>query len=552
MKIITKLLTTTLLAGASLSANAQALGEGTVINPYPPNEFQTFLQTVTLVYDFKQITIADEELTVFVEMGGKYYEVYAEVYFDSELATDLGQTFIDPSWGNELVIDFSFEAYEAGHPVGPYIIDIPDGLVKDEKGNTNAYQTLTFTKVDPIAPTSVSPKDGMYTAEELQNVEVTFPEEINPILDSQYITVRKKNDWISTPTYIESYLILDDNKTLSFDLSKLPRGVLYSIELPEGLVRVGEYYVNEQIWLEYMNWDGMPMATIVSAPESVSTTEVKPFILTWDYQEISIPSDAPETEFVCGFPDYGMQDGWRIMIPADFYELVNVDKDGNVTMTPSADKPANAIYLDIAEYTDGYAGYQFEIFFPVGLVVNGEGLENPPMDYVFTLRNLWIDPEITAENGVINVVWPYAEWATYNLSNEEVTLTNEKGQQTELQYNFGGTAKGEVSLENEKFHGLIIDLNNLNLENGTYVLTVPRGYLNLQGAYDNFVLNDVYTYTFGWENGNFTDAGIEGIMDNNSSYTIYDLHGRLVKKGTDLSGLNKGLYIINGKKVLIR
>ena len=62
-------------------------------------------------------------------------------------------------------------------------------------------------------------------------------------------------------------------------------------------------------------------------------------------------------------------------------------------------------------------------------------------------------------------------------------------------------------------------------------------------------------------NGNFINPYLEIVADlstgvntleTESLYRVYDLQGNKVTEGSDLSGLKKGIYIINGKKVVIR
>ena len=52
--------------------------------------------------------------------------------------------------------------------------------------------------------------------------------------------------------------------------------------------------------------------------------------------------------------------------------------------------------------------------------------------------------------------------------------------------------------------------------------------------------------------GNAT--GIENIEQNQADiYDIYNLQGQLIRKNaTSLNGLAKGIYIVNGKKVMVK
>lgn len=553
MKIFTKITAALLLLVGAVSANAASLGEGRIINPNPPEGLHTSLLQVTLTYNFALIKIADYDMAVLVTMGGKTFEVYPDIYFDEEVALELGQTNDDPEWGNELTIPFSEEAFSLGYPVGPYEIIVPEGIVEDASGNTNPEQTITLIKVKAEAPVSVTPADGMHA--EITDAVITFdkPLTLNP--NRERIELREKNDWLSTPYYVENYSISEDGMSLVLDLDGLlKRGVLYTVWVPEGFVQLDEYYVNSEVWMEYMYWNGMEAATIISAPEHETDADIPPFILTWDYQTISFAKDAPDTEFVCGFPDFGGKDGWRIFIPASYYELKHVNQDGTYT-DPTEALPANALYIDVKEFTEDYPGYQFEIFFPAGLVVNAEGLDNPPLQYTFTVREIWPAPQVTIDAGIIEILWPRAENASYGLSDNDPTLTSEAGENYDLRFTFGGTQPGEVSLINEGTtsgkHGLVIDLSGLDLADGLYTLIVPQGYLYLGGIYGDFVMNGKVTYQFTLKDGQFAEYdSVTLIPAADGLLNIYDLNGRLVKKDTTLEGLSKGIYIVNGVKVV--
>ena len=50
-----------------------------------------------------------------------------------------------------------------------------------------------------------------------------------------------------------------------------------------------------------------------------------------------------------------------------------------------------------------------------------------------------------------------------------------------------------------------------------------------------------------------TDIDTPRVNEDVSTFDVYNLNGQLVRKATsDTKGLEPGLYIINGKKVLIR
>lgn len=572
MNLFTKLTAAALLAGATLTAVAQdntGLGKATISDPLP-TEPQTFLQAVYLGWTLNGsyleiIEVADTDLTVLVTFGGKTYELEwgdYDTYFDNMLPTNPDAVYDNPLQGNLLTISFAEKAFQAGYPVGDYVVEIPAGLVKNTDGLYNEAQTITYRKVDPVAPTSINPCEPLPNGQmggmlpEINSVTFTFEEPVT-VNRSVVPSLVRRDVFEAQPYYVEKYTIGDDGKSISLDLTgKLDRGVWYYLEVPEGYVSVGENYVNARVYLEYMYWDGMDQAIVVSAPDRLSSMfDVKPFILTWDYQPIHFPANAPDTDFQIGFPDQGWHDGDRIMIPSSWYELINIDREGN-EYAVSETTPANAVRLDVAELTEDWIGYRFEITFPAGLVENEAGLDNPPLTRSFEVWNTWPDYEITADAGVITVDFLYSDWVTWSLD-EGVTLTNDDTDTTyKLRYNYGhfGGATGEVGITNDgPVHNLYVELFDLDLPDGNYTLMIPQGYVYLlvDPYYsDEQLLSEMIEYQFGWENGKFTGYNkVEVPAYDKADGAAYDLSGRRVDASR---GLDKGIYIVGGKKVLVK
>lgn len=557
MNLTKKLFLGAFMAGLAFTANAQALGTGTVISPENPNQYQTFLQTVEVTYGYRLIKVIDPEVMCLVTINGKSYEVEADIYFDELIGGELGQTPEDSSWGNILIVDFSDVAYETGHPAGEYVIEIPDDYVQDASGNTNAYQEITVTKVDVVKPVSMTPGEGSFPASDLKNFTITFNDNISYISYREPIMVRELNDWLGLATYLgeDEVSIGADGKSLVIDLSTLTRGVSYMVQIPEMFVEVGNLKVNAEIWInEIMNWDGLPQPKIISAPVYESDPNVKPLILTYNYESLSFAPNAPDATLQIGYPQYGMQDGDIISIPADYFELVYVDPATDaVTMNPTGSLEPNALYLDLKDFAEDWIGYDFQLQIPASMVVNKAGLDNPPYYQKFIVVNMLSATNITIDGQVIKVVWPQARHITYALSRDEITLTGEDKDNFILDYNFGVPANGPVGL-NESNNGLDINLSNVNMVDGNYLLFIPRGYVFLylgsDGDTDGMMLCDEVAFEFTYNNGALIPSGIEQLFVNDGKIVVYDLQGRKVQEGS-LNGLNHGIYIVNGKKVLV-
>lgn len=561
MNIFTKFSAAALLAGMAFSANAQELGKAAYCDPWP-NTAQTSLQAITLGWSLdgdqlELVKVKDYDQAVLVTFGGKTYEIDDyDIYYNNEMMTN--GTLEDPNYGNELIIGFSTEAFNAGYPTGVYTIDIPEGLVENADGKTNAEQTLTFTKVNPVAPASITPAEGLNT--DMSKVTLTFNEPIALNPGREQIKLLERDVFEGPVYYIEAnrYSIGEDGKSLVLNLTDLLKeGVWYSIEIPELFVTVGENECNARVYTEYMYWTGMNQAKLISAPDFYSSVDdIHPFVLKWD-QPIHFADDAPDTEFVIGFPDWGFRDGDRKWIPADWYETVHVYDDGTWT-TPTADLPANGVYLDVAELCEDWIGYRFVINFPAKLVMSEDNLPSPPLSYTFNVPNIWSAPNITASAGVVDMIWPGASWTT--IGKGETTLIQETtGKVTDLRFDFGGWngATGEVSLVNDRGteHGITINLNDLDLADGNYTIIVPQAYVWLRGTLagqqfeDDPLMNAEVVYQFGWKDGNFSErvSSVGAIPTGEAKETVYDLQGRRLNPGTQLQ---KGIYIVNGKKLI--
>lgn len=92
------------------------------------------------------------------------------------------------------------------------------------------------------------------------------------------------------------------------------------------------------------------------------------------------------------------------------------------------------------------------------------------------------------------------------------------------------------------------DLGTTYTEEGNYVLQIPAHMFFLE---NNDTLENP-DWTVIW---NIGTTGVAEVFDNTDSFNVYDINGRSIfLNGTpdDLNSLPAGMYIINGKKVMIR
>lgn len=118
-------------------------------------------------------------------------------------------------------------------------------------------------------------------------------------------------------------------------------------------------------------------------------------------------------------------------------------------------------------------------------------------------------------------------------------------------------ANGKVVIDVEAFSlDVKVVLDKPVYEAGTYTLVVPEGTVYNSNYYPEdedlgvemgAIYNPEFTATFTVD-GSLT--GISAIIGNATSVKVYDVKGRLV--GNSVKNLKKGVYVINGKKVMVK
>lgn len=101
-------------------------------------------------------------------------------------------------------------------------------------------------------------------------------------------------------------------------------------------------------------------------------------------------------------------------------------------------------------------------------------------------------------------------------------------------------ARYEVSINEDNTATLSTEKN---LPSGNFTLHIPKGTFLIDGKLSQECVID------------FTSSGINGILNDNATVEVYNLNGvQLVKEGSkeDLRKLDNGIYIVNGRKVMLR
>lgn len=325
----------------------------------------------------------------------------------------------------------------------------------------------------------------------------------------------------------------------------------YSLTIPAGTVLVGSV-PNEEVTLTYMlTGETMNIATVIT-PDAEIQNSILSVQLTWDYETVTlnrnVVSDVTYT--------FDGIDTDRV----ESVDLVTFDPNeqgGIGTMTLAEDEEkGNVLVIALPFDLFGKVG-RLDVKIPTGIVMNAEGIPNPPQKLEFVLL-----PLTTVTAGADPAPGSYikadAEKITISWQGMEVALNKANGLRLD-------TASGEsVNLIEE---GAVEYVYSDGNDDGVKGLSLEIGkWLTADGDYAIIVSQDAFVLTDG--NGemflnneevllyNVTDtSSVAGIFANESGYTVYGIDGTLLLSGgsaSDLQKLGAGLYVINGVKVLIR
>lgn len=485
--------------------------------------------------------------------------------------------------------EFDWDTFTYTYNYGKYKVSIPAGIIADADGDLNPQQTIEFTLCKKLAADTgdglnLVPAESLsywdengnevpapvYESSQLSNitlswddvnVELTDVEGVNAVA---YVSVEDQG---GVPNYvnINSYISIKNGK-LCVDLSNssIFTDDRWIVEIPAGYVKatVGkDIYTNANISLTYIIQNGevagdMEMATVIEGPDMFTSPFVT-YILTWDYAEIT----ATDLLGAVLLADDGMT---QVEVPASAFMLMYVPQDDEDNHNPGVQADSyNALRIELAETIAQINAFSpmFTLRIPAGIVENTLGQKNPEQSFTFQVVDVYTaqpDCVETGDPGVYQLIWP-AEYIFFTGSGGMFVVKDSTGERYDLEQGNGFSSEGITAGQygvtmNDKYEDIIlVNLHNMGLTPGSYTLIIEEGtvifedsswamYINGE-AYISLELNEVAT-------------SIESVLDGNDGLiSVYNLQGVKVLETRDASAireLNKGIYIINGKKVAVK
>ena len=456
----------------------------------------------------------------------------------------------DENGSNTLSFKLS-ELYDMEWVSGDYSIEIPEGIVKNSEGVVNPAQSIAFKMVAHYAYVSDSQFNpmpmnensaGIYNQQELKAVTIDFGTPI--VKNVGEISYSAYGEFDQLTLAAENVTINNDNMVLN--LSGLAEGT-YSFDIPTGYLVIDGDAINASISFTYNVWNGMKPGEMVLGPAPVGQWANN--IELYYGEPIELAMENPEIDVYEDW--YSEWSDPAFSIPSSKILVLDIPLENE---SGEGEDSMSVLYLNIASMFDGKYG-TFIVDIPAGLVKNAAGQLNPAQQITFTLAKIYdVVPEVTvSEAGIVSVVWAGADYVS---SNEGITpyVVCPDGTRETLSWYDSWFGTGEIET-NASYDGIDINLSSFLTEEGDYEIVLPEGYLNISyfdeatSTYGSGINNEV-VYTVKYENGETSGVNTIGAAVENVIEGIYNLQG--VKVNKDLNGLSNGIYIINGKKVMIR
>ena len=416
---------------------------------------------------------------------------------------------------------------------GEWSYTIPAGCIKSTEGEEFAEQTFTFNIASALAIESISPAEGVT---KLDKIEITFPKAIANVNAGKLSML--DNYWTPVANFKNEVTYSDDRKTVTLELEEAITAVgKYNLDIYEGVFTSEDGAINEYQSVVFEVIDPNPsFATNINDGDrvkelgnleitfkNVANVEIvnKNAVQVWTPSESQVTGEANKegNKIVVTFPQQFTEEGtYTFYIPEGTFKMdgvANEAREINVTLYTFSITP-----LEVVSVTP-VAG-------PVNkidkIVVEFNQLIQPSYNEDWQMISL----QVTLNGDKQNYTLTYAP-SSYNVTNKMEYLVNAEWSG----YDYTSTPITETGT-------YTLDLTRIVVDYAGESYIDEWGYSNMKWHGKNGCCRGTYTWTIG-------DTAIEEVKGENAEKVIYDLTGRRVESIT-----NAGIYIVDGKKVLVK
>ena len=534
--------------------------------------------------------LAIESVTPDIENGTTKLEKI-EITFNSAISkVDMptsGLTVVDMSWTpvanikNEVTFsdDRKTVTLELETPIttiGTYNLDIHPGVFTSEDGNTNEYVSLGFSVIDPTPSFSTNLKEGE-KVKELGNLEITFKNvnEVKLVEGAEAVVVYMPGDGETTGT-----ATLANNKiTVTFDQEFTEEGY-YTFVIPAGMFTM-DGVENEEytIMVELYTFVITPLKVVNVTPVEGAVNQISKIVVEFNQtiypsydenwqmisREITLKGDKQDYTLTYAPSSYDVTNKMEYLVNAvwngyDAYESTPVTEAGTYT-------------LDLASIVVDYAGESYidEWGYPntrwhgkngkcegtCTWTISGSDTPDTPAPGI-DLTKAYRVKDVT--NNKYLHVGNYDVHEGGATGGVKVEVKEENGDQI---FTIEDAGNGQYYLKSLEGHYIVCRAWNVDgskdaksalgfefIDETQFYITNAKGYFkveNIEGVDYPFCdagLDKAATWVL--EEATIP-AGIENITASDVENTIYDITGRRIESIT-----KAGIYVVNGKKVLVK
>ena len=412
-----------------------------------------------------------------------------------------------------------------------------------------------------------------YPASALSAVTISFDYELTPVTPQLPVAcLLQSNDdeeggispLVAENGLLDPSLIKVEGNNIILDLSGLADGTWF-IEIPAGFAKIAELEgtFTNVVEFSYVIKDGLGYPEVIAGLQingQYTTSNMPEYaIVTWNYSNIELSGEGVVTVEIENMINFQQK---SVELPASAVVLRYIEpaQEGGEPepLTRADEEVYNALEINFGEYLPEIEVASWvSIVLPEGFVTGGEFVNDKAFVTIDVYPVYPGNALFVNEEGVVSVYWDNLEVGV-NMDVDPAFVTDTEGNVIELTY---GSPWDEDVVpditekinEDWMFEGLEVYLDNLDLEDGNYTLWIPMGYVTILAEdYSAMWYNNTAFWQFSVEGGVISGntSGIDTIETVKTVDGVYNLQG--VKMGNDLNTLTPGLYIVNGKKVLVR
>ncbi len=417
---------------------------------------------------------------------------------------------------------------------GQWSYTVPAGCIKSVDGEEFAEQTFTFNIASAMDIESVSPSKGVT---KLDKIEVTFPKSIASVATSKMTLL--DNSWMPVSNFKSEVTYSDDRKTVILELeTPITTPGTYNLDLYQGVFLSEDGALN--------NYSSVSFQVIDTTPRFELNYNEGDRVKYLGDLEITF-KNVNDVKLVEG------ADPAIVYIPGD------TEVEGTATL---ADNKITVSFGSLTE--EGVYTYVIPAgFFTMDGKANEEHTFSVEL-YTFTITPLEVVSVTPVEGDVAelgkiiiefnqNVTLSWDE--NWQQISQQIVLKGEDKDYTLTYNSMSDLGKTLEYLVNAEWTGLeyavtpitdagkyTLDLSQIIVDHAGESYIDEWGYPNTKWHSKNQACKGTKTWTIV-----AGESSIDDVVVENGAKVIYDLTGRRIENIT-----NAGIYIVNGKKVLVK